>query len=202
MNCLIIFLFIAAFILSKQKTTPYLTQNLELDRKSHGLLYANLLVSGLVIGTNYVIYYFLYTIIVNNIENVDFKLSLDYVLGLFKSIKEILPEQWDVIFLIYAFGILLSILSLILVNNERKFLLSEWRKQIINYYSDNFPSICIKLNSESIYGKIEDIFGENLIVLNENGTAKAVFWKNVEAIEMEAPEMFQENNKHDNKYIW
>lgn len=205
LNILIVFLFFSAVILFRLRHVPSITQNMDfidLDGKSYRQLWALFLVIGSVIGTNYIIYQFLYDIIANNIKILDFNLSLNYVSELYVSIKEILPTQWDIIFLIYVFGMLLSITSLILGYIQAKLIFSEWKKQIINHYSDNFPYTYIIVTSGIIYGKIDDVFGKNLILLNENGIIKAVLWKTIEAIEMESLNVIQDYTKYDSKYIW
>lgn len=202
LNILVVFLLIAAFILFRHKSIPSITQNMELDIKSIWYLYATYLVIGFVISTNYIIYNYLYTTIANNIKNLDFKFSLNYVSELYESIKEILPTQWNIIFFICVFGIIFSLISLILSYRQAKLIFSEWKKQIISHNSNNFPYIHIILTSGTIYGKIDDVFGKNLILLNENGIIKAVLWKTVEAIEVESLNVVQEHTKYDHKYIW
>lgn len=203
LNILIVFLFFAAVILHRLKCIPIITQNMQMDDKSVNQLLANFTVIGFVMGTNYAIYQFLYESIANDMEISDFNFSLNYVSELYESIKEILPTQWDdIIFPIYVGGILLSIISLTLGSMQAKLILSEWKKQIISHYSDNFPYIYIKATSGIIYGKIDDVFGKNLILLSENGIIKAVFWNTIEAIEMESSRVVQEYAKYDNKYIW
>lgn len=202
LNILVVFLFFTAVILDRQKYVPSITQNMGLDGKSQGWLYAICLVIGFVIGTNYIIYQHLYTIIANDIKIIDFKFSLNYVSELYELIKEIIPTQWDIIFLIYVVGIFLSISSLTLGNKQAKLIFSEWKKQIVSHHSDNFPYVYIMVTSGIIHGKIEDISGKNSILLSENGIIKSVFWKTIEAIEMESLNVVQEYTKYDTKYIW
>ncbi|WP_440951592.1 hypothetical protein [Methanococcoides sp. FTZ1] len=201
LNILIVFLFIAAFLLFIHKNKLSLTQSREPDRKSHALLYTCSLVGGVTIGTNYVIYYSLYNIFIKNIDNLFFKLSLNDTLASYELIKDILPAQWNILLTIYILGMIFSIISLYLVYKKSKVLLAEWKKQIISSYSKEFPYVYIIINSGTIYGKIEDIFNGNIILLNEDGTIKAIFWKSIEAIEMDDSTIIQDQS-YDTTYIW
>lgn len=202
LNIMIVILLVVAFLLYRQKNILSVTENMEPDRKSHVLLYAYSFVGGLIIGTNYFIYYSLYDIFKKHIVVSDFELSLNYLLDLYALIQGILPAQWDFLSTIYLFSIVFSIIALSLVYRKATVLLTEWKKQIMIHHSDNFPYVYIKMNSGIIYGKIEDMLNENIILINENGVVKAIFWKNIEAIEMADSTNVQSKSTYEATYIW
>jgi hypothetical protein len=79
----------------------------------------------------------------------------------------------------FAASLFFMILAYFLNTNFRRDFFNDLKSNLNTLHLNDFPTICITTKAEMFSGKIQNIFDEDLIILDDNGEKKAVVWDDV-----------------------
>ena len=101
---------------------------------------------------------------------------------------------------IFGLSFIFLILALTSLFDIRRKLLKSSKFLLISEHFEDFPRVNVKTTSADFYGKIYDVFDENLIILDDNGVKKAAEWHSITYLELKKNEEPKES-KTDEKDI-
>lgn len=107
-------------------------------------------------------------------------------LSLFYNIYIIQNQISGTIFIIFGLSLFLIIVSFYVLNIIiRRKLFDSLKSKLNTEYGKNFPNIQITTKAGNINGKIQDVFNEDIIVLDDNGLKSVVEWNEITTLKLQ-----------------
>lgn len=132
--------------------------------------------SNLVIYYSNIIYWFIY---------MSGSMTVLFINSVYINSNKISPSDLRNIFYIYIGSIILIIISLYMLNIIiRRGLFDSLKSKLNTEYGKNFPYIHITTKAGDINGKVQDIFNEDIVVLDDNGLKAVVEWDEITTLKL------------------
>lgn len=165
------------------KSKPIFTNEMNLTQKSVDFFHLFSFLLGMILTVNFFIYYTMFFVLLSeNVEPYTFYLK-DLPSIYLKSIS--VSGSWDsFLIFIYLLSLVLVVLSCLWLYLTAWYFIDSSKREIIKFYSEEYPFVCIRTTSGTLEGKIEDIFDKHFIILNNEGTQIITSWNKVGIIEM------------------
>lgn len=172
----VIIIFVVQYILhSIGYLEPKLTEKLSLKKSSKYYYYYSIWFSmGLVIGFDAIVLFI--TFWFDDVVVKFISLSLTGLINYFMSLGFIC---------LYLVSIGMSFTSIIVLYSNAKLFSNLFKQKIKDSYISEFPHIRIKTNADDIYGKVDDVQNESLIILNDGHLINAIRWDQIITMEIE-----------------
>lgn len=87
--------------------------------------------------------------------------------------------QLNTLILTYGFSFLILISIIVILRKLEQNFYKNIKKSLNDLYLEKFPYLEIPVKEEKLNGNLEDIFNENLIVLNKNGLKVVIEWDSI-----------------------
>lgn len=162
---------------------PSFTNEMFLTKKSIAFFYLFPALMALFLTTNFFIYYLSFAFLIE-MTKVPFSFSLGYLQSVYMSTISVLGNGLFSIMCVYSISLIFVTLFCLYLYQRALHFLKESKSKIIKTYSEGYPFVQIKTSSGSLEGKIEDVFNEHCIILNDNGTKRITLWNRVGIIEI------------------
>jgi len=116
-------------------------------------------------------------------------LTIFFILIIYFGSRNVNTQNLDAVNSILMFSLCFCSATLAHTFVNHKDLIKYIKPLLNSKYSENFPTIKIVTSATELYGKLEYIFGEELISVLDGGVTKVIEWDKIIALELEKRRM-------------